>query len=61
MALTAAQKSEIDNIITVLLNATSPRIKRRLVDMFLELPDRESWAEYYEVVFSLTPFTRAPV
>lgn len=49
MPITTTQKNEIEAVIKTLLNATSPRIKRRLVDMFLELPDKASWPEYYQV------------
>ncbi|OBZ78727.1 Chromatin structure-remodeling complex subunit rsc1 [Grifola frondosa] len=50
MAVTAAQKSAIEEVIKALLNATSRRVKRRLAEMFLELVDKESWPEYYEVI-----------
>ncbi|KZT09072.1 uncharacterized protein LAESUDRAFT_723382 [Laetiporus sulphureus 93-53] len=50
MPVTASQKSEIENVIQALLNTTSSRKKRRLADMFSELPDRDSWPEYYEVI-----------
>ncbi|KAI0932780.1 hypothetical protein AcV5_004095 [Taiwanofungus camphoratus] len=50
MPITTTQKNEIEAVIKTLLNATSPRIKRRLVDMFLELPDKASWPEYYQVI-----------
>ncbi|GBE78547.1 hypothetical protein SCP_0114360 [Sparassis crispa] len=50
MPITAPQKHEIDDVINVLFNASSARGKRRLADMFLELVDRQSWPEYYEVI-----------
>ncbi|PCH33194.1 hypothetical protein WOLCODRAFT_93094 [Wolfiporia cocos MD-104 SS10] len=50
MPITASQKLEVDDAIKALLSATSRNSKRRIADMFLELPDRESWPEYYEVI-----------
>lgn len=49
MVISQVQKHAIEETITVLLNASSPRAKRKLVGMFLVLPDRESWPEYYQV------------
>ena len=49
MPVTAAQKDGIQQVIDALLKATAGRGKRRLADMFLDLVDRESWPEYYEV------------
>lgn len=50
MVISQVQKHAIEETITVLLNASSPRAKRKLVGMFLVLPDRESWPEYYQVI-----------
>lgn len=50
MPLSATQKHDIEDVIKALLNLTAPRGKRRLADMFLDLVDRESWPEYYEVI-----------
>ncbi|OCH94163.1 hypothetical protein OBBRIDRAFT_748123 [Obba rivulosa] len=50
MPVTAAQRHAIEEVINVLTNATNPRGKRRLADMFMELVDREHWPEYYEVI-----------
>ena len=52
MALSNEQKSEIQAILQIILDATAPgprNRRRRLADMFLDLVDREAWAEYYEV------------
>ncbi|KAH9920304.1 uncharacterized protein B0H18DRAFT_1024740 [Fomitopsis serialis] len=50
MPLSAALKHDIEEVITALLNAMSSRNKRRLADMFMDLPDRTAWAEYYEII-----------
>ncbi|KAI8983322.1 hypothetical protein BD414DRAFT_490572 [Trametes punicea] len=50
MTVTPAQKTAIDEVIGALTSATSRRAKRRLADMFLELVDKGSWPEYYEVI-----------
>lgn len=49
MPLSSAQKTEISAVISALLDATASKTKRQLASMFLELVDRESWPEYYEV------------
>ena len=49
MPLSAAQKKAIEDIHSALVGATSRRTKRRLSGMFLELVDKDSWPEYYEV------------
>ena len=58
MAITQAQKIGIQEVIKLLLDATVPRGKRRLADMFLELVDKDDWPEYYEVSNSLHPIAR---
>ncbi|KZT64027.1 hypothetical protein DAEQUDRAFT_733167 [Daedalea quercina L-15889] len=50
MPLSAAQRHEIEEIIKTLLNVMGPRNKRRLADMFMDLPDKAAWAEYYEII-----------
>ncbi|KAH9947379.1 hypothetical protein B0H21DRAFT_739315 [Amylocystis lapponica] len=50
MPVTPTQKSELENVLQTLLNASTQRPKRRLADMFMELVDKESWPEYYEVI-----------
>ncbi|KAI0735712.1 hypothetical protein C8Q76DRAFT_643187 [Earliella scabrosa] len=50
MPLSAAQKTAINEIVGALTGATSRRTKRRLAGMFLELVDKDSWPEYYEVI-----------
>lgn len=49
MPVTATQKDEIQQVVDALLKATTPRGKRNLAGMFLDLVNRESWPEYYEV------------
>ena len=49
MPLPAAQKHDVEEVIKVILNATAPRNKRKLADMFMDLPDKTAWSEYYEV------------
>ncbi|THG96542.1 hypothetical protein EW026_g5306 [Hermanssonia centrifuga] len=50
MAITNTQKTEIEAIIQILLETSTTRRKRRLADMFLDLVDRDSWPEYYEII-----------
>lgn len=47
MPLPPAQKHDVEEVIQALLNTT--RNKRKLAEMFMDLPDRTAWAEYYEV------------
>jgi chromatin structure-remodeling complex subunit RSC1/2 len=49
MTVTTAQKSAIQEIIQVIKSVTSPKKKRNLSDLFLDLVDRDAWANYYEV------------
>ena len=49
MPVSAAQKTAIEEVIRAITSASSRRAKRRLADMFMDLVDRESWPEYYEV------------
>lgn len=52
MAIQPEQKAEIESILQILLDATAsaPRgRRRRIADMFLNLVDKNDWAEYYEV------------
>lgn len=51
MALPEEQKNEIEAILKTLLDASAgPRGRKRLLaNMFLDLVDKEAWAEYYEV------------
>ena len=50
MPLSSAQKTEVDAVIAALLDASANKKKRQLASMFLDLVDRESWPEYYEVI-----------
>lgn len=49
MVLNDAQKKAAEEVIDALTSATTgARSKRKLAEMFLELPDRDAWSEYYE-------------
>jgi chromatin structure-remodeling complex subunit RSC1/2 len=49
MPVTTAQKSAVQEIIEAIKSVTSPKKKRNLSDLFLELVDKETWTNYYEV------------
>jgi chromatin structure-remodeling complex subunit RSC1/2 len=49
MTVTTAQKSAIQEIIEAIKSVTSPKKRRNLSDLFLDLVDRDAWANYYEV------------
>ena len=52
MPISPEQKAEIEATLQTLLDATAsaPRgRRRRIADMFLDLVDKNDWAEYYEV------------
>ena len=49
MPVTNAQRTAIEQVIEAVKGVTSPRKKRVLADLFLELVDRETWANYYQV------------
>lgn len=49
MTVTTAQKSAIHEIIDAIKSVTSPKKKRNLAELFLDLVDRVTWANYYEV------------
>jgi chromatin structure-remodeling complex subunit RSC1/2 len=49
MTVTTAQKSAIQEIIDAIKSVTSPKKKRNLAELFLDLVDRVTWANYYEV------------
>ncbi|KAH8984669.1 hypothetical protein EDB86DRAFT_2962234 [Lactarius hatsudake] len=50
MTISSAQKTAIEDIVDALKNATSPKKKRGLSELFLELVDKATWANYYEVI-----------
>lgn len=51
MAISPIQKAAIEEIFDALKNITQGgRYKRHLTDAFLELPDKEEWADYYEII-----------
>ncbi|KAI0271698.1 hypothetical protein BC834DRAFT_860890 [Gloeopeniophorella convolvens] len=50
MAITPAQKSAIEEVVDAIKNARSSKKKRHIADLFLELVDKETWADYYEVI-----------
>jgi hypothetical protein len=49
MPVTNAQKAAAEQVIDAIKGVTSPRKKRVLAELFLELVDKETWANYYEV------------
>jgi hypothetical protein len=49
MAISAAQKAALDEIINTIVTLKSPRKKRVLSEMFMDLVDRAEWPEYYQV------------
>lgn len=49
MALSPTQKSDIDAILQLILDATPSRGKRHIAGIFLELVDKEAYPEYYKV------------
>lgn len=49
MPVTEAQKTAIEEIIGIIKNVNQPKKKRKLVDMFMDLVNREVWADYYQV------------
>lgn len=48
MAINPAQKSAIEDVVDTLKKATSPKKKRSLSELFLELVDKDTWTNYYE-------------
>ncbi|KAF9449324.1 hypothetical protein P691DRAFT_812703 [Macrolepiota fuliginosa MF-IS2] len=50
MPISAAQKTAIEEVISTLLGIHTPRGKRALCAMFMELVDREEWPQYYEII-----------
>ncbi|KAI0294782.1 hypothetical protein BC826DRAFT_909647 [Russula brevipes] len=50
MAVTAAQNAAIEQVIEAIKRVTSPRKKRVLAELFLDLVDKETWANYYQVI-----------
>ena len=49
MTITSTQKAAIGEVINAIVSEKSPRKKRVLSDMFLDLVDRAEWPQYYEV------------
>uniref|UniRef100_A0A8H7Y6I3 Uncharacterized protein n=1 Tax=Psilocybe cubensis TaxID=181762 RepID=A0A8H7Y6I3_PSICU len=50
MPVTPAQKAAIEEVISAILAAQAPRGRRQLAAMFMDLVDRGSWPQYYEVI-----------
>jgi hypothetical protein len=48
-AVTDAQKTAVEQVIQAIKSVSSPRKKRVLAEPFLELVDKETWADYYQV------------
>ena len=57
MPLPGIQVTAIQNVVSELTATYSGvgRKKRNLSDMFMDLVDREAWAEYYNVLVILAP------
>lgn len=53
MTVTNAQKAAIEQVIEAIKSATSPRKKRVLAELFLQLVDKETWANYYQVTLPI--------
>jgi hypothetical protein len=53
MPVTNAQKTAAEQVIEAIKGVTSPRKKRVLAELFLELVDKDTWANYYEVSFQI--------
>jgi chromatin structure-remodeling complex subunit RSC1/2 len=51
MPVTDAQKAAAQQVVEAIRGVTSPRKKRALAELFLDLVDKETWANYYEVPF----------
>lgn len=50
MPISDVHRKAVEEVITALRAVSAGgRGKRLLADMFLDLPDKEAWAEYYEV------------
>jgi hypothetical protein len=49
MAVTDAQKAAVEQVIQAIKSVSSPRKKRVLADLFLDLVDKDAWADYYQV------------
>ena len=58
MAVTDAQKAAVEQVIRAIRSIPSPRKKRLLADLFLDLVDKDTWADYYQV--SSTPHPADP-
>ncbi|KAF8972536.1 RSC complex protein [Flammula alnicola] len=50
MPISPVHKTAIEEVITAILNVAAPRGKRQLAAMFMDLVDRSSWPEYYEII-----------
>jgi chromatin structure-remodeling complex subunit RSC1/2 len=51
MPVTNAQKAAAEQVIEAIKGVASPRKKRVLAELFLELVDKGTWADYYQVPF----------
>ncbi|KAF4623280.1 hypothetical protein D9613_001420 [Agrocybe pediades] len=50
MPITPAEKTAIEEVINAIISATSPRGRRQLAAIFMDLVDRKDYPEYYEVI-----------
>ena len=53
MAVTDAQKAAVEQVIQAIKTVSSPRKKRVIAELFLDLVDKEAWADYYQVTTSI--------
>jgi len=60
MPLSAAQKTAIDEVITVITSTKDKRGKRNLSDMFLEMVNKDDMPEYYEASDAATVYGMTP-
>lgn len=50
MPISDTHRNAVEEVLAAVNAATGPtRGKRKLAEMFKELPDRDAWSEYYEV------------
>ncbi len=60
MALTDAQKAAVEQVVQAIKSVSSSRKKRVLADLFLELVDKQAWADYYQVTIVDYPIRTVP-
>jgi chromatin structure-remodeling complex subunit RSC1/2 len=60
MPVTTAQRSAVQEVIDAIKSVSSPKKKRNLSELFLELVDKKTWANYYEVRVKPRPYLAFP-